>query len=159
MTVPIGRAANAMRGPGPLASPTGELAATLEHRIETTVPTDATVAVLPEGALLNFLTGHPNPTPHYSLEPPELAALGVETVLAGYRAHPPDYVVLIAWGGDEYGVGTFGNPSWGGDLVRWVERDYDRIDARAATRSELGFSMWRRRDGRRGDLAAREVAP
>jgi hypothetical protein len=148
MTVPIGRDENGMRGPGPLASPTGELAATLERRIETTVPSDATIAIMPEGALLNFLTGRSNPTPHYSLEPPELAALGIEAVVARYQESPPDYVVVIAWSGDEYGVGPFGGPGWGADLVRWVERDYDRVELRTSTPTELGFSIWQRREAR-----------
>src|SRR6185369_11209240 len=91
MTIPIGHAENAMRGPDPSVSPSGELMATLEGCLTRVGPTDATLAVLPEGALLNFLTGRTNPTPHYSLEPPELAVFGIESVVAAYREHPPDY--------------------------------------------------------------------
>lgn len=82
----------------------------------------ATVAVLPEGAYLNFLLGRPNSTPFVQLLPPELISWSEEEVLSGYRRHPPDLVVLVHHG-DEYGVGTFGQ-GHAELLMTWVRDRY-----------------------------------
>jgi hypothetical protein len=145
MTVPVGRGADALLGPAPSASPTGILAATIEARIDARVPRDATLAVVPQGTLLNFLTRRPNPTPYHDLMPPIFAIYGTQRILAAYDARPPEYVVLVAWSGEEYGVGTFGSPDWGRELVDWVSRHYEQIESVPSTPTSIGFSMWRRR--------------
>jgi hypothetical protein len=145
MTVPIGRGANAMLGPDADVSPTGALAAALEERIAR-MPPGATLAVLPQGALLAFIARRPNPTPYHDLMPPIFTTFGVEQVLAAYEARPPQYVVLVAWSGHEYGVATFGSPGWGSELAQWVARRYEQIDATPTTPTTIGFSIWRRLD-------------
>lgn len=145
MTVPVGRGRDALLGPDPGVSPTGVLAATIEDRILSRVPADATLAVVPQGTLLNFLTRRPNPTPYHDLMPPIFAIYGSDRILAAYDAQPPAYVVLVAWSGEEYGVGTFGSPDWGGDFAAWVERRYERIETVPSTATTVGFSMWRLR--------------
>jgi len=146
MTVSVGRERDAMLGPSPNVSPTGVLASELEERIVARVPSDATLAILPQGTLLNFLTRRPNPTPYHDLMPPIFAIYGSERVLAAYDARPPQYVILVAWSGEEYGVGTFGSPGWGSELVNWVERRYEQIESRPSTPTVVGFSIWQRRD-------------
>ena len=145
MTVPIGRGANAMLGPDLDVSPTGSLAAALEERIAR-MPPGATLAILPQGALLAFIARRPNPTPYHDLMPPIFTTFGVEQVLAAYEARPPQYVVLVAWSGHEYGVATFGSPGWGSELAQWVARRYEQMEAIPTTPTTVGFSIWRRRD-------------
>jgi 4-amino-4-deoxy-L-arabinose transferase-like glycosyltransferase len=145
VTVPIGRDRDAMYAPSPLASPTGVLAAALVERIVSQVPPHATLAVLPDGTLMNFLTRRPNPTPYHQLMPPTLVAYGVVQVLTSYEARSPDYVVLYEWPGDEYGVGAFGSRQWGAEIVAWVERRYERVSAVPSSGTTIGFALWHRR--------------
>jgi hypothetical protein len=145
MTVPVGSGRDAMLAPDADVSPTGVLAAGLEERIVARVPTSATLAVVPQGTLLNFLTRRPNPTPYHDLMPPIFTVYGVDRVLAAYDARPPEYVALVAWSGEEYGVGTFGTPEWGADLVAWVARHYDRIEDVPSSPTTVGYSLWERR--------------
>jgi len=88
------------------------------------VPPTATLAVLPEGITLNYLTRRANPTGHTNLMPPELAIYGEEKILADFRASPPDYVVLVDKDTTEYGVGLFGAPGYGRKIMRWVAVNY-----------------------------------
>ena len=84
-------------------------------------------------------------------EPAWVGALGAvlgkagHRIVAAYDASPPEYVVLVAWSGAEYGVGTFGSPEWGRELVDWVARRYERIESVPSTPTSIGFSMWRLR--------------
>jgi hypothetical protein len=145
MTVPVGRAQDVMYGPSPDVSPTGELAAALVASINSHVPPDATLAVLPDGTLMNFLTRRPNPTPFNQIMPPTLVAFGVDHVLQSYTARPPDYIALYDWSGDEYGVGEFGSPKWGAEVVAWVRERYETIRSVPSSDTSIGFSLWRRR--------------
>ena len=62
---------------------------------EKNVPANATIAALPEGVMLNFLTSHPNPTPCQSWEPVIMSALGPEKMAAAFERNPPDYIYLV----------------------------------------------------------------
>jgi hypothetical protein len=142
MTVALGADGDALLAPAPDVSPSGALASALSERIAERVPPDATLAVLPQGALLNFLTRRSNPTAFHDLAPPVFEAYG-DAILAAYVAHAPQYVVLVDAPGDEYGVGRFGRSTWGHDLVAWVESRYDRIETVPPTRDRPGFAIWR----------------
>ena len=61
----------------------------------TNVPANATLAVLPEGVMLNFLSGHINPTPCISWEPVIMNALGTSNMAAAFERNPPDYIYLV----------------------------------------------------------------
>ncbi len=67
-----------------------------------------TLAVLPEGALLNFLTGLREPTRFITLMPTEAAVWGEETITEEFRKQPPDWVVLIHKDTSEFGARFFG---------------------------------------------------
>jgi len=59
------------------------------------LPPGATLAVLPEGAVLNVLSGHPNSTPYPSLSVADHLRFGDAAVLDAFRASPPDAVLLV----------------------------------------------------------------
>lgn len=74
--------------------------------IRSNTPPDSTLAVLPEGAILNVLSGRPNPTPYVYLNHPDLLRFGEEAVLAAYTNSPPDTLVLVRKPQDEpFGTG------------------------------------------------------
>lgn len=56
---------------------------------------DSTLAVLPEGAILNVLSGRPNPTPYVYLTEPDWLRFDPATILAAYSNSPPDTLVLV----------------------------------------------------------------
>jgi hypothetical protein len=95
--------------------------------IEThTAPTN-TLAVLPEGVMLNYLTRRDNPTP-YVVFAFEVWAFGEQNMLAAYEKNPPDYIVLIQRDSSEYGVPYFGmQKGYGFDVMQWVRRNYESV--------------------------------
>lgn len=62
-------------------------------------PPAATVAVLEQGAWLNFLAQRRNSTPYVTLLPPEVAMFGSDAIAVAYEARPPEYVVRIPFSG------------------------------------------------------------
>jgi hypothetical protein len=92
------------------------------------VPADATVAVLPEGAMINYLSRRVNPTRHLVWVPPLMAVFGQTNMTAAFEKNSPDYVLIIARSASEFGVRFFGyDPRNGMELMRWIEAHYDRV--------------------------------
>lgn len=87
-------------------------------------PRDATLAVLPEGAMLNYLTRRKNPTPYVFVLPSDLAMFGESRVLAAYEKSPPHFVVLAHRNTREYGYQFFGS-DYGRPFMAWLQRDYE----------------------------------
>jgi hypothetical protein len=88
---------------------------------------DSTLAVLPDGALLNYLLRSPNPTPYYLMTPWEMRAFGGEdAVFARMSEDPPDYFVLANVDMSEYGPKYFGFDARYGLRTRlWLEQNYE----------------------------------
>ena len=85
----------------------------------------ATLAVLPDGVLVNYLTRRLNPTPYAVFTVSEIAAYGEAAMLAAYVEHSPDYILLIHRDSSEYGVGFFGQePGYGYDMMQWIRANY-----------------------------------
>jgi hypothetical protein len=95
------------------------------QEIDDLAPPEATLAVLPEGASLNYWTRRPNSIPYINLMPPELTAFGEARVLEALRSQSPDYVVLLHKDMREYGVPLFGESlQYGSRIVEWVRANY-----------------------------------
>lgn len=56
---------------------------------------ESTLAVLPEGAILNVLSSRPNPTPYVYLTQPDWLRFDPAAILASYSNSPPDTLVLV----------------------------------------------------------------
>ena len=63
--------------------------------IRVNTPPGSTLAVLPEGAILNVLSERPNPTPYVSIPDTDWPRYGEAAVLAAYSNAPPDTLVLV----------------------------------------------------------------
>jgi len=94
--------------------------------IETNVPPDATLAVLPEGVMLNYLSRHINPTPDLDWNPTMFPVFGQDKMTAAFEKNPPNYVILVNWNAFEFGIGgPFGQfPGYGVDVMHWIETHY-----------------------------------
>ena len=67
-------------------------------------PPDSTLSVLPEGSILNVLSGRPNPTPYASLEQPACLRFGSIGILAAYSNSLPDTLVLVQTAPPRFGI-------------------------------------------------------
>ncbi|HTY86694.1 MAG TPA: hypothetical protein VMB80_04455 [Candidatus Acidoferrum sp.] len=96
--------------------------------IGTNIPPTATLAVLPEGAMINYLSRRVNPTPFPVWLPPEMETFGQTNMTAIFERNNPDYVLVIARSGSEFGVGFFGYDShYGAELEQWLDEHYDQV--------------------------------
>jgi hypothetical protein len=109
---------------------------------------EGSLAVLPEGVMIDYLARRVNPTGHVNFMPPELLIFGEERILEEFRAHPPDWIALTHKDTREYGVGFFGR-GYGRALYAWVQRHYEPRalfgDAPLAPGSRFGIRLLERR--------------
>ncbi len=89
-------------------------------------PQRETLAVLPEGVMINYLLRRVNPTGHVNFMPPELLIFGEDRILEAFEASPPDWIALTHKDTREYGVGFFGR-GYGRNLYGWVLENYEPV--------------------------------
>jgi len=105
----------------------GESLAALLEQVEARVASAATLAVVPEGAMINFLTGRSNPTPFITLQPPEYLMFGGERITRAYQQSPPDFVVInLTVDPAEYGSAGF-DVDYGKTLADWIKQHYTPV--------------------------------
>lgn len=96
--------------------------------IEGNIAPGETLAVLPEGAMINYLSKRRNPTPYLNFNPPEIAAFGEDKMQKAYVQNPPDYVMLVHRDGGEFGVPYFGRSAvFGRMMMDWVNENYEPV--------------------------------
>ncbi len=83
----------------------------------------ASVAVVPEGIMINYLARTPAPTPFVTFMPPEEILFGADTWTDRFRASPPDLVLVVPKEASEYGVGPFGS-GFARSLASWIRSEY-----------------------------------
>jgi len=89
------------------------------------VPPHATLAALPQGVVLNYLTRRENPTPCFDWNPTLIAFFGEARMTAAFEKNAPDYIALVEWQTYEFGTGYFGTqPGDGADLMAWIQKNY-----------------------------------
>jgi 4-amino-4-deoxy-L-arabinose transferase-like glycosyltransferase len=101
-----------------------ELNPALEY-IENHTAKNATLLVLPEGVMINYLTRRQNPTPYINFMPVELTIFGENKMLNAFQSSPPDFVVVTGRPTLEYGKTLFGT-DYGQSLYSWVLSHYQR---------------------------------
>ena len=95
----------------------------IEQRYPAPMPRP-TLAVLPEGVTLNYLARLENPTPFVNFMPPEMLLFGESAIVAAFRAHPPDIVMIAHKDTSEYGARFFGS-DYARDLGAWLFQNYE----------------------------------
>ena len=85
-----------------------------------------TLAVFPEGAMLNFLARRANPTPYPILMPTEMTMFGEDRILGALEAHPPDYIALVHRNTSEFGVTFFGR-DYAQRIRTWIMSRYEPV--------------------------------
>ena len=107
---------------GPRASAITEALAYIDQRLDP----DGTVAVVPEGVMLNYLGRWTNPTPFINLMPPEVFIYGEDEMLASFKREAPDYVAVVHKSTQDYGFPFFGQ-DYGQTLYGWIGEHYEPV--------------------------------
>jgi len=110
------------------------------------LPEDATVLVLPEGVMLNYLTRRRSPTRYITFLPPELILFGEQQIVDALTADPPTTLVLVHKDTREYGYPLFGR-DYGRQIMDWVRERYEPSgppigDEPLAPGSQFGVWIW-----------------
>jgi len=107
-----------------------------------------TLAVFPEGLLLNTLTGLRRPTRFGTLMPIEERVFGESAILPAFESRPPDWVVLVHKDTSEFGARSFGRDYLAG-LGAFVAARYDpvaRWGAEPFAGGEFGVKLLKRKE-------------
>lgn len=84
------------------------------------------LAVLPEGAGLNFIAMRPNPTGHVSLLPPEYASFSESSILRSFKREAPTEVLVWSRNLRSYGYGRFGeDTTYAKSILDLVTSEYE----------------------------------
>jgi len=85
---------------------------------------DATLSVLPEGAMINFLSRRRSATPDVSYMTPEVIMFSEDRMLDSLRRHPPDYIALVHRNTSFFDARYFGQ-DYGRRIGAWIADNYD----------------------------------
>jgi hypothetical protein len=115
--------------------------------IERHVAPGDTLAVFPEGIMLNYLSRRVNPTPYNHVLPPDFARFGERRILAALERRPPDFIALVDRNASEYGSAWFGQ-DYGRAVGAWITERYVEVAlaGKPPLRGEgFGIALLRRR--------------
>jgi hypothetical protein len=119
---PVGAGADAF-----LADARGAFVAEIIRRIERQASPGATLAVLPEGVMINYLMRRVNPTPYVAFLADASTFFGSEApLLAAYRRSPPDLILLVHRDSSEHGARFFGR-DYAQEMMAWIEQNYEPV--------------------------------
>lgn len=128
----------------------GQAVRTALERLARLAAPNATLAVLPEGVMLNYLLRRDSPLRVFNMMPPEVLAFGEGGVLRSLEASPPSFVVLVHKDTTEYGYPLFGTDlRYGLQTIEWVRSNYRTVEVigeRPLTESGSGIEILERRD-------------
>lgn len=124
-TFGVGHGADKILGWQPKVDPVSrDMEAALKW-IEANCPANATLAAIPEGVMLNYLSRRANPTPYNFILPVFQERFGEDVILAAYQKTPPDYVALIQRDTSEFGFDYFGQTeAYGLKMMHWIKANY-----------------------------------
>jgi hypothetical protein len=105
------------------ADPRGLYVAKILERIASRASPGSTLAVFPEGAMINCLSGLRNPTPFIHLMPIEVLLYGEDAICEAYKKNPPDFIVLVHKDTSEFGFQFFGE-HYARRLRDWIGANY-----------------------------------
>lgn len=104
---------------------------------------EETLAVIPDGTMLNYLLRKRNPTPYLLVGPWDIRASGGdEVVTAGFQKSPPDWIVVTSDDVSPHGTGPFGSPDYGEKLAAWIRENYSNaVEVAEPSQTFGGYSL------------------
>lgn len=147
--VAVGTGGDKIFAPTAKHSPAGEALQSALPWLQEHASPNATLAVLPEGVMVNYLSRRTNPTRYLVWNPVEIAMFGSDNMTRTFESNAPDYVMLIHRDGSEYGVKYFGQqPEFGQELMQWIRKNYEPVylvGHEPLQDSHFGISILKRR--------------
>jgi hypothetical protein len=124
----VGQGADRMLAFRPAFLPTGVTLGRVADWIETNTPPHGTLAVLPDGAMLNYLSRRDNPTGYLRWNLAESTVFGQDEMNRAFMRSQPDYIVLVEFKISQFGLKPFGqDPRDGLDLKQWINAHYQTV--------------------------------
>jgi hypothetical protein len=122
------------------------VAATLQGLAERAAPGE-TLAVLPEGVMINYLARRRTSIPYLTMLPSDAAKFGEDELLGALRRRPPDLVALVHRDSSEMGAQFFGR-DYGQRTMEWIGAHYEPLggvgDPPLSPESTFGVRILRR---------------
>jgi hypothetical protein len=87
-------------------------------------PKNATLAALPEGANINYLSRRIDPTPCVFLDPNIFSIFSEAKITAAFEKTPPDYILIIERNNPTLDIPYFGTRSYGKELIQFIQKNY-----------------------------------
>ena len=125
LTLPVSQGADRFYVHPQRDSNAAGLLAAMEERLGTPGG-GGTLAVMPEGVMVNFLLRRDNPTAYTFFDPVDLKLFGESRVVAAYAANPPEEIVFVHADTTPYGARFFGQ-HYGLELYAWVTANYHEV--------------------------------
>jgi hypothetical protein len=92
--------------------------------IRTNVPPNDTIAALPQGAIINYLTRRASPNPCVFWDPNIMAIYGQASMTSAFEQSPPDYILIVERKVVRIDQSYFGSPGYGRDVMQWIKQNY-----------------------------------
>jgi hypothetical protein len=97
------------------------------EQIDRRLDLDDTLAVMPEGAFVNYFARRANPAGYANLMPPEIIMFGgAERVRDRFRRTPPDWIVVTFSNPESYGYKSFAS-DYGKEVWAWAAANYHEV--------------------------------
>jgi hypothetical protein len=108
--------------------PSGVTLGRLSDWIQTNTPAHCTLAVLPDGSMLNYLCRRDNPTGYLRWNLTESTLFGQDIMNRAFVRTQPDYIILIEFNIEEFEIKPFGqDPRYGLELKQWIDAHYQPV--------------------------------
>lgn len=109
--------------------------------IENNAGIDDTVVVLPEGAMINFLSGRKSNNKYYYLIPVNVELFGEKKIIEDFVSNPPEYFVIDNMEFNQFNSGSMW--TYMADLFRFIESNYD---LKIYTNDKVSFYVYKLRN-------------
>lgn len=120
-TEPVGTGADVF-----LADGRGAYVNAIVDAISRQAEAGATLAVIPEGVMINYLTRRETPSRFLTYMPDALARWGEDALLSPYRSSPPRFIVIVHRDATEHGAALFGR-DYAHETFRWMRELYEPV--------------------------------
>lgn len=112
---------------------------TLVQYIIKNIPQGAKIVTMPEGALINFMTGRRTDDMYYYLIPVNVQLFGEDKIIRDFRKNPPEYFLLNSL--PYYCFNTSNICQYAPGICNFIEENYQPV---AKTQSGLEFYLYKR---------------